>query len=122
MTSPSRQKADTDRARERYHTDPAYRAKTLARNKAYAKKHPQIERERSWRRNGVPSPTHACPERCEICDQLPKQRALHADHCHLTGTFRGWLCSECNLGLGKFRDSSDLLISAVRYLRRRELL
>jgi hypothetical protein len=121
MSTAARKKADRDRARERYKIDPAYRAKTLARNKAYAKKNPDIERERSWRRNGVPFPTRPCPELCEICNQLPKQRGLHADHCHLTGVFRGWLCGECNLGLGKFKDSSDLLVAAVRYLRRGEL-
>jgi Recombination endonuclease VII len=121
VSTAARQKADRDRARERYKTDPTYRAKILARNKLYAKKNPEIERKRSWRRHGVPFPTRPRPERCELCDQLPGKRGLHVDHCHLTGVFRGWLCSECNLGLGKFKDSSDLLVAAARYLRRGEL-
>jgi hypothetical protein len=122
MTTEARKLADRERAKERYHTDPQYRTKTLARNKNYAKQHPEMERKRSWRRNGVPFPSRSCPERCEICNQPPVTRALHADHCHLTGVFRGWLCGECNLGLGKFQDSSDLLIAAVRYLRNVELV
>lgn len=38
------------------------------------------------------------------------------DHCHTTGAVRGLLCSECNIGLGKFRDSTQFLLNAVRYL------
>jgi hypothetical protein len=34
-----------------------------------------------------------------------------------TGSKRGWLCHECNMGLGKFRDSVELLTKAVAYLR-----
>jgi hypothetical protein len=121
MTTEARKKADRERAKERYHTDPAYKAKTLARNKAYAKSHPDIERARSWRRNGVPFPTRTRPDRCDICNRPPGTHGLHVDHCHLTGVFRGWLCGECNLGLGKFKDSSDLLVAAARYLRKVEL-
>jgi Recombination endonuclease VII len=122
MTTEDRKKADRERARARYQTDPEYRAKTRARNKKYAKEHPEIERRRSWRRKGLPLPSRPRPERCEICNQLPGKRALHLDHCHLTGVFRGWLCSECNFGIGKFKDSSDLLIAAARYLRNTELV
>lgn len=45
-----------------------------------------------------------------------KIRRLSADHCHVTGVFRGMLCSRCNSGLGLFRDSTTILENAIKYL------
>jgi len=80
-----------------------------ARNNVYKRK---------WR--GYPEPTHPYPTACEICGQAT-QKALHLDHDHITGAFRGWLCGPCNLGIGSFRDNSDLLVSAARYIRGSQL-
>lgn len=38
------------------------------------------------------------------------------DHNHTTGETRGILCRHCNLGLGHFKDNTDLLKSAMEYL------
>ena len=41
------------------------------------------------------------------------------DHDHQTGYVRGGLCSNCNLGLGHFKDSPELLRLAALYLEGR---
>lgn len=38
------------------------------------------------------------------------------DHNHQTGEVRGLLCTDCNLGLGKFKDSLTFIQSASEYL------
>ncbi|CAB4127732.1 Recombination endonuclease VII [uncultured Caudovirales phage] len=43
-------------------------------------------------------------------------RKLAVDHCHVTNKVRGLLCFNCNIGLGKFKDSIDELQNAIDYL------
>ena len=50
---------------------------------------------------------------CNICGVLSK---LRVDHDHLTGKIRGILCDNCNVGLGHFKDSVDLLQKGKEYL------
>ena len=38
------------------------------------------------------------------------------DHYHKTGKFRGYLCNNCNIGLGRFNDDPALLGKAIDYL------
>lgn len=45
---------------------------------------------------------------------------LHVDHCHSTGKVRGLLCSSCNVGLGRFKDSAVLIRTAADYLEKNE--
>jgi hypothetical protein len=77
-----------------------------------------VESRRAFRRKwaGKPAPTRPCPPACELCEQPPGKRSLHLDHDHETGAFRGWLCSNCNSGLGLFRDNPRLLRKAAKYL------
>jgi hypothetical protein len=51
---------------------------------------------------------------CALCQVSGKR--LHVDHDHATGRVRGLLCSGCNMALGKFRDSPELLLRAARYV------
>lgn len=59
---------------------------------------------------------------CKICGKQEsgvfrgKQKRLSVDHNHITGKIRGLLCSSCNVGLGVFKDSPDLLRKAIKYL------
>lgn len=60
---------------------------------------------------------HAMQERqdfcCAVCEEeLP----LIIEHDHETKYVRGLTCYPCNIGLGQFKDSSDLLLRAVNYL------
>ncbi len=59
--------------------------------------------------------------RCAICCRPAPDRlgAMHLDHDHVTGAIRGFLCLDCNHGLGKLRDSPELLLRALVYLRQR---
>jgi hypothetical protein len=94
------------------------------------------EKVQAWRRQyrGLPEPTRPAPASCECCGALPghvdvfstptrtkiRKAAynLALDHDHVTGKFRGWLCSNCNTGLGKLGDDIAGLERAIAYLRR----
>lgn len=60
--------------------------------------------------------------KCAICErpnggQRGKYR-FHVDHCHDSGTIRGLLCHNCNVGIGNLKHSEKLMLKAVEYLRR----
>lgn len=51
---------------------------------------------------------------CLICGKAAKRLAI--DHNHVTGEVRALLCSDCNTGLGLFRDNPKTLKAAITYL------
>lgn len=59
---------------------------------------------------------------CAICgkDSRANSKRLAVDHCHKTNRVRGLLCSPCNQALGIFKDSTQLLTSAINYLKKHE--
>lgn len=50
---------------------------------------------------------------CQGCGATEK---LRIDHDHKTGKVRGILCDDCNLSLGKLKDSVDTLKNLIKYL------
>lgn len=58
-----------------------------------------------------------CPKPvvCELCGRVGKRIVF--DHDHVTGKFRGWLCSSCNTVLGKTREDIALLMAMIGYIR-----
>ena len=57
---------------------------------------------------------------CRICgthkDNVTRKR-LFVDHCHIIGGVRGLLCHACNTALGLFKDDTNVLQKAIKYLR-----
>lgn len=52
--------------------------------------------------------------KCKICKKVSNR--LVVDHCHQSGMVRGLLCDRCNMGLGHFNDSIDILKNCIEYL------
>jgi|SRR3990172_13266959 len=57
---------------------------------------------------------------CNICGVTTNVNdiALAYDHNHTTDKFRGFPCTNCNKGIGHFKDDPDLLRKAIKYLQR----
>lgn len=56
---------------------------------------------------------------CTICIKkldLNKPRAVHTDHNHATGKFRGILCHNCNHILGHAKENIEILKLAIEYI------
>lgn len=57
---------------------------------------------------------------CDICGSEPTLRRRNCiDHCQTTGKVRGLLCEDCNKGLGRFKDSPELLEKAILHLKQK---
>lgn len=56
--------------------------------------------------------------KCALCDEQMSAETACLDHDHTTGVLRGVLCRRCNVGLGFFKDSEELLMQAIDYLRK----
>ena len=68
-------------------------------------------------RQGIRTKLEAGPIPCFICGvELQLSKDVHLDHDHATDQVRGLLCRNCNLGLGSFKDSPELLRRAAFYL------
>lgn len=95
------------------------------RSMAWARAHPERIRELQ-RRSKLRKQYGLSPERyeelaalgCFICERPdpPSHTSWSVDHCHETNLIRGLLCHNCNLGLGNFQDSAELLRKAAQYL------
>jgi len=84
-----------------------YKDKLDVRCRECVKKHESVRRK--LHKSAPPK-----PKKCECCGLKPKKWCL--DHDHSDDSFRGWLCSKCNEGLGKLGDNLNGVIKAVNYL------
>ena len=62
------------------------------------------------------------PANCDCCGKPWKTKRNGAttacyDHDHETGKFRGWVCNNCNSGIGLLGDNLEGVENAVRYLK-----
>ena len=63
-------------------------------------------------RKNFKAPSMGTP--CECCGKTDEK--LHWDHCHDTKEHRGWICGNCNTGIGKLGDNIEGVQKAVDYL------
>jgi len=96
-------------------TPEAKRARKAAYMRRWRKNNPDAVRSIERKSRGiVDAPRERVAGPCAICGEHADP--LQCDHDRTTGLFRGWLCGECNLGLGKFKDSAERLQKAMVYL------
>lgn len=128
-----KQSADTREAknaarRARYAEDAIHREKMKLESKKWQLENPdKVKHKRLMSAFGITldqynemlaKQNHACAI-CGMTDQSNPKVFPHVDHCHATGKIRGILCSNCNMALGKFKDDTSLLYSAISYLQSR---
>jgi hypothetical protein len=53
---------------------------------------------------------------CDLCNRTDMK--LVFDHDHKTLEHRGWLCENCNQGLGRLGDTEESLQRALNYLKK----
>jgi len=56
------------------------------------------------------------PDRCNCCNK--KIEKIQLDHIHGTTKVRGWLCRNCNTGIGSLGDTLEGLLQAAVYLEK----
>lgn len=67
-----------------------------------------------------PRPTIGDSFKCPICERtliIQKSRDVNLDHDHYTGAIRGYVCNDCNTGMGKFKDNTFVLERAINWLK-----
>ncbi len=93
---------------------------------------PSMDRERDMRRKyGITISEYeimfaAQDGKCAICKLAEKafdprtgaQKRLAVDHCHNSEKIRGLLCWDCNIALGKIKDSPEILREMIAYLEK----
>jgi hypothetical protein len=53
---------------------------------------------------------------CAICGGKGNGKNLSVDHNHATKKIRGLLCCHCNFGIGYFKENTEFLYKAIKYL------
>jgi len=58
------------------------------------------------------------PPKSNHCDNCHKNKKLQIDHIHGTIKVRGWLCRNCNTGIGALGDTLEGVLQAAIYLEK----
>ena len=58
------------------------------------------------------------PPKPDNCDNCHKNKKLQIDHIHGTTKVRGWVCRNCNTGIGSLGDTLEGLLQAAVYLEK----
>ncbi len=122
----------TSHVREKRHATPKIYKRRQPNPTLTPKKYPVLpEARRRWKlkeKFGITQQDYdamgeAQGYRCAICNQ-PERRTIRGnvivlavDHNHATGKVRGLLCHACNVGVGMFRESPELLQNAIEYIQ-----
>jgi recombination endonuclease VII len=85
----------------------AHKERRLEITAAWRKTHPDHYVTSQERRAGRKK-----PKKCEVCNRVGK---ICFDHCHRSDKFRGWICDDCNVALGRMNDSPKLLRKLLTY-------
>ena len=113
-----------DRRRQQYSEDPALRERYRNQAREWARNNREKREEQRLRKYGITPDEYQAKYKsqkgqCAICRyEFTDRKSVHVDHCHESGKFRGLLCSQCNLGIGKFSDDPEKLARAAMYLRK----
>ena len=59
---------------------------------------------------------------CAICDihKDDYSKEFSVDHCHKTGKVRSLLCTQCNSGIGFFRENITIMKKAIQYVKKHQ--
>jgi hypothetical protein len=83
------------------------------------------QREKLKKEYGYPEPGYMCPICLKNEDELKgsggNASVWVVDHNHNTNFFRGFLCHNCNRGLGVFEDNVERLNRAIKYINKNQV-
>jgi hypothetical protein len=96
--------------KDRYTAD-GYRLRTNTNCRSCSNK---LSKQRARLRKKVTEPRPQPGTPCACCGKPADKHEF--DHDHETEKFRGYICKDCNVGLGKFGDNSEGLIAPLMYL------
>ena len=122
----SEQQAEVNRRRrEKYAKDKEYRDSIKKTVADWHEKNPDARKRQRIKKYGLTLDQYRAlldraGHRCQICgfsEKADRNMFPVIDHSHITGKVRGVLCMNCNMGIGKLRDSVDNLEAAIKYLR-----
>lgn len=114
-------------ARERYHSNPEYRARVLAQSRERKKRlrlASDFYTDRKLSQYGITISEfnlllEVQANKCATClREGADKNPLCIDHDHESGKVRGLLCRNCNLALGLLRDDQIAISNLLEYIKR----